>query len=356
MKNCIFKRLLLPAVMVTQVFSTTCFAHGMTEVEKQAILEGGNLSYIQIGALHMLTGYDHLLFVFGVVFLLFTIRDIIKYVSAFTIGHSITLILATVFSIRLNYYLIDAVIGLSVTYIAFANINGFRKYLDINPPNMLAMILGLGLIHGFGLSSRLQELPLSADGLLLNIISFNIGIELGQLFALLFMVLAIDVFRKTASFRQFSHITNHVLIIAGGLLFLMQMHGYAHSIQPDTSLSAAVTPVATGQPSSEQTRWDDEISIDIPARDDIEYKFHLEKGSSFEFAWETDTELEYDFHGEPDGSITSFASYKQGSGSADTGSLTAPFTGIHGWYWQNLSDSPVTVTLKAKGEYQRMDK
>ena len=172
--------LLVFSLLIFGLLTQVVYAHGMSEADKLAIIEGGNLRYMWLGATHMLSGYDHLAFVFGIIFFLSTFRDIAKYVTAFTLGHSVTLIYATFNGIQLNYFLIDAVIALSVCYIAFANIDGFRKYLNINPPNMMLMIIGLGLIHGFGLSTRLQALPLSEDQLLLNIISFNVGIELGK--------------------------------------------------------------------------------------------------------------------------------------------------------------------------------
>lgn len=209
------------------------FAHGMSDADKLAIAEGGNLRFMWLGATHMLSGYDHLLFVFGIVFFLKTFKEIVKYITAFTLGHSITLIFATFNRIQLDYLLIDAVIGLSVAYIAFANIDGFRRHLRIAPPNLLVMILLLGLIHGFGLSTRLQALPLSESDLLMNIVSFNIGVEFGQVFALSVMLLLLAGWRKTQSFQSFSHITNIGLIFAGGLLFLMQMHGYSHVHYPD---------------------------------------------------------------------------------------------------------------------------
>jgi len=209
------------------------FGHGMSEAEKQAIIDGGNLSYLWIGATHMLSGYDHLMFVFGIIFFLTRFKDIVKYITAFTVGHSVTLIYATFNGIQVNYFLIDAVIALSVCYIAFANLDGFRKYLDVRPPNLLAMIIGLGLIHGLGLSTRLQQLPLSEDQLLMNIISFNVGIELGQIAALTVMLLLLAGWRKAASFVAFSKISNYFLIIAGFYLFLLQMHGYEHTTNPD---------------------------------------------------------------------------------------------------------------------------
>lgn len=208
-------------------------AHGMSEADKQAILEGGNLRYLWLGATHMLSGYDHLLFVFGIIFFLNTFKEIVKYITAFTLGHSVTLIFATFNQIQLNYFLIDAVIGLSVAYIAFSNLDGFRKYLGIHSPNLLVMIVLLGLIHGFGLSTRLQELPLSEDDLLMNIISFNVGIELGQIAALTVMLALLAGWRKASSFGAFSKAANYGLMAGGAFLFLMQMHGYSHVSSPD---------------------------------------------------------------------------------------------------------------------------
>lgn len=219
--------------IVALLFASQAWAHGMSEAEKLSIIEGGNLRYLWIGATHMLSGYDHLLFIFGIIFFLTKFKDIVKYITAFTLGHSVTLIFATMNEIQVNYYLIDAIIALSVCYIAFANLNGFKKHLDIQPPNPLMMIIALGLIHGLGLSTRLQQLPLSEDQLLMNIISFNIGIELGQIAALSVMLLLLIGWRKAASFSAFSKISNYGLIFAGLYLFLGQMHGYSHTTNPD---------------------------------------------------------------------------------------------------------------------------
>ena len=224
-------RWLLAALAV--LVASQAFGHGMSEAEKQSIVEGGNLHYMWIGATHMLSGYDHLLFVFGIIFFLTRFKDIVTYITAFTLGHSVTLILATFNGIQVNYFLIDAVIALSVSYIAFTNLNGFKKYLDIKPPNLLVMITGLGLVHGLGLSTRLQQLPLSEDQLLVNIISFNVGIEVGQIMALSIMLLLLAGWRKAASFKPFSLVSNYGLILAGLYLFMMQMHGYSHVSSPD---------------------------------------------------------------------------------------------------------------------------
>jgi len=358
---------LVTGVIVLMLLSNLAYAHGMSEAEKLSIIEGGNLRYMWLGATHMLSGYDHLAFVFGIIFFLTTFRDIAKYVTAFTLGHSVTLIYATFNGIQLNYFAIDAIIALSVCYIAFANIDGFRKYLNINPPNMLLMIIGLGLIHGFGLSTRLQELPLSEDSLLLNIISFNVGIELGQVSALALMLMVVAVWRKSHAFKTFSLIANYGLILAGGLLFLMQMHGYEHTINAEEFTASARTSqndasnkkvtVIKNPGVFSQSAWTDTINISIPGRGDKEYKLYLAKDSTFEYAWKTNSnKLFYDFHGEPDGDTTGyFKSFKKKTASNSNGSLTAEFDGTHGWYWKNNTALPVIVTLKIKGTYKRLD-
>ncbi len=208
------------------------YAHGISDHAKQAMLEGGYLKYIWLGAEHMLTGYDHLLFLFGVLFFLKSFKDIVQFISAFTIGHCITLIGATFMGISANYYLVDAIIALTVCYKGFDNLDGFTKHLGFKKsPNLIGMVFLFGLIHGFGLSTRLQELPIGEKGttMLMNIISFNVGVELGQIVALTIMITLLAGFRSTGGFKKFSNIANSFLIFAGFYLFLMQMHGYSHS-------------------------------------------------------------------------------------------------------------------------------
>ncbi len=210
-------------------------AHGISQEDIQMMIEGGNLRYMWLGATHMLTGYDHLLFLFGVIFFLTSAKDIIKFVTIFTIGHSITLIFATFMGITANYYLIDAVIAISVIYKGFDNIGGFQNYLGVQSPNLLIMVLIFGLIHGFGLSTRLQQLPLGEQNwdMLLRIISFNIGVELGQIVALILMLILLTQWRKRASFLRLSKVANHALMFAGFMLLLMQLHGYLHFVNEE---------------------------------------------------------------------------------------------------------------------------
>ncbi len=220
-------------LLLSFVVYGTLFAHGMSEADKAKAMNASNWDFIQLGAGHMLTGYDHLLFLFGVIFFLTTFKDVVKLVTAFTIGHSITLLFATLLEIQANYYLIDAVIALTVMYKAFDNLDGFKKYLDVKSPNLMLMIFIFGLIHGFGLSTRLQMLHLNEKELVLNILSFNLGVELGQIAALTVMLLVLAGWRKAASFQKFSNATNVLLMIVGALLLLMQLHAYSHTFDEE---------------------------------------------------------------------------------------------------------------------------
>jgi hypothetical protein len=212
--------------LLFMVFTTSSYGHGISEADQQAMMDGGNWHYLWLGAMHMVSGYDHLLFLFGVVFYLSHLKDIFKFVTAFTVGHSITLIAATFLGITANYYLVDAIIALTVCYKAFDNLEGFNRWLGINPPHLLLMVLIFGLIHGFGLSTRLQELPLPEHGLIWRILSFNLGVELGQVAALAFLVLVLAGWRKAPSFKQWGTVTNGALFLAGVGLFFFQLVGF----------------------------------------------------------------------------------------------------------------------------------
>ena len=211
-------------------------AHGISEADRQHMLDGAYLRYISLGASHMLTGYDHLLFLFGVVFFLTTFKDVAKLVTVFTIGHCITLVFATYYKITWNYYLVDAMIALSVIYKGFDNNGGFQKYFQMASPNLLAAVFGFGLLHGFGLSTRLQQLPLGDDStaMLLRILSFNVGVEVGQIAALSAMLALLAIWRKRPSFARFSFAANLAIVYAGVYLLFTQLHGYQHDSHPDS--------------------------------------------------------------------------------------------------------------------------
>ncbi len=207
-------------------FSRSAEAHGISEASSQTMAHGGVLDYIWLGAEHMVTGYDHLLFLFGVIFFLTGFRDVVRFITAFTLGHCITLLGATLAGVTANAYLIDAVIALSVIYKGFENLGGFEKTLEIKPPNLLTMVFVFGLIHGFGLSTRLQELPLGDEGLVSRILAFNVGVELGQVAALALMLGFFKLWRTSSTFQRFSNIANGLLVLVGACLFLYQMNGY----------------------------------------------------------------------------------------------------------------------------------
>jgi hypothetical protein len=201
-------------------------AHGVSSADQETLSNGGLLAYILIGAKHMVTGYDHLLFLAGVIFYLSGFKDIVRFITAFTIGHSITLISATYLGIKADEHLIDAVIALSVLYKGFENLGGFDKWLKMKSPNLLAMVFIFGLIHGFGLSTRLQSFDMGSVLFLPKIICFNIGVELGQVAALIPIVILITKWKSYKSYNAFYKAANVYLVIAGIALFIYQISQY----------------------------------------------------------------------------------------------------------------------------------
>lgn len=181
--------------------------------------------FIYLGAKHMVTGYDHLLFLVGVIFFLYRPKHVVEYVTLFALGHSITLLLGVLADIRVNAYLIDAIIGLSIVYKAFENIDGFKRVFGIEP-NTRAAVFIFGLFHGLGLATKLQEFTLSSNGLVTNIISFNVGVEIGQILALSAVFIALSIWRSKQSYLQHAFVTNTVLMTGGFLLAGYQVSAY----------------------------------------------------------------------------------------------------------------------------------
>ena len=181
--------------------------------------------FVYLGAKHMVTGYDHLLFLVGVIFFLYRMRDVATYVTCFAIGHSVTLLTGVLSGIHVNPYLVDALIGVSVIYKAFDNLDGFRTLFGWQPNTKLA-VLGFGLIHGFGLATKLQDFKLSGNGLVLNMVSFNVGVELGQLVALSIILMVMIPWRRTAGFLRQADFANVALMTAGFVLMGYQLAGY----------------------------------------------------------------------------------------------------------------------------------
>ena len=202
-------------------------AHGVAEGDAQFLerIQGTHIiPYMYLGAKHMVTGYDHLLFLAGVIFFLYRLKDVALYVTLFAVGHSTTLLLGVLAGIRADAYIVDAIIGLSVVYKAFENLGGFRR-LGISIDTRAAVLL-FGLAHGFGLSTKLQDLSLSADGLVPNMIAFNVGVELGQFAALALILIAFDVWRRSGTFLRSAYVTNVLIMMAGFTLFGYQLTGY----------------------------------------------------------------------------------------------------------------------------------
>ncbi|HEX3485968.1 MAG TPA: HupE/UreJ family protein [Micropepsaceae bacterium] len=203
-------------------------AHGMAGKDADFVAHSVGpqiLPFFYLGAKHMATGYDHLLFVIGTVFFLYQLRHVAIYVTTFSIGHSITLLLGVLGGVHVNPFLVDAVIGLSVAYIAFDNLGGFKTLFGVQPHTKLA-ILVFGLVHGFGLATKVQELNPSRDGLAANMISFNVGVEAGQLLVLSVALALIVWWRKTAGFSRQAVLANGVIMAAGFALMEYQLAGY----------------------------------------------------------------------------------------------------------------------------------
>tara|TARA_Y100001970_G_scaffold144443_1_gene177383 strand:+ start:70 stop:801 length:732 start_codon:yes stop_codon:yes gene_type:complete len=207
--------------------SNFIFAHGVSESTASAMSNASILDFIYFGAEHMVTGYDHILFLIGVLFFLTSYFDILKFITAFTVAHCITLIFATYWGITANAYLVDAVIAFSVIYKGFENLDGFKKIFSTDAPNLILMVFIFGLIHGFGLSTKLQEVALVSDiNLTLSqILSFNVGVELGQIIVLIIAFPLLSILRGKI-FKKLSLILNWGLVFAGLLLLAYQLNNY----------------------------------------------------------------------------------------------------------------------------------
>jgi hypothetical protein len=207
---------------------SAALAHGVSEDDRSFIESSAGIDivpYIYLGAKHMVTGYDHLLFLVGVVFFLYRLKDVGAYVTLFAIGHSTTLLLGVLTDMRANPFLIDAIIGLSVVYKALDNLGGFRTLLGFTP-NQKAAVLIFGFFHGFGLATKLQELTIAKEGMIPNLLSFNIGVEIGQLLALGMILIAMNLWRMSDSFRRSALVANAALMAAGLVLVGYQLTAY----------------------------------------------------------------------------------------------------------------------------------
>jgi hypothetical protein len=210
------------------LFPNAALAHNVSKQDAsfvQSIHGPAIAPFVYLGAKHMVTGYDHLAFLVGVIFFLYRMKDIIQYVSLFTLGHSITLLAGVLGGIHANSYVVDAIIGFSVVYKAFDNMGGFKRIFGFEPNTRLA-VLTFGLFHGFGLATKLQELDLAPKGLVTNIVSFNVGVEIGQVCALTAVLIILSVWRTRPGFLRHAFATNTVLMAIGFVLTGYQIAGY----------------------------------------------------------------------------------------------------------------------------------
>ena len=219
---------LVVTLMTSVVASVTLAAHPM-DTQNAAFVQGVNgpapAPFMYLGAKHMVTGYDHLLFLVGVIFFLYRLRDVLLYVSLFTLGHSVTLLLGVLGGIEINAFLIDAIIGLSVCYKAFENMSGFERIFG-RRPNTKGAVFVFGLFHGMGLATKLQEFTVTENGLIANIVSFNVGVEMGQILALTAVLIIVTYWRTWPSFLRHSFLANAVLMGGGFILTVQQVFGY----------------------------------------------------------------------------------------------------------------------------------
>jgi HupE / UreJ protein len=217
----------LSLVLFIAFGATDAFAHGVAEGDQGYVQEVSGVQFMPfmyLGAKHMVTGYDHLLFLFGVIFFLYRLKDVGLYVTFFAIGHSTTMLFGVLTGISANAFIIDAIIGLSVVYKALDNLGAYRRWFGVQPNTKVATLV-FGLFHGFGLATKIQEFELSPDGLLTNLIAFNIGVEIGQLLALSAILILKGYWRKSGSFARHAFAVNVLLMGAGFLLVGYQITG-----------------------------------------------------------------------------------------------------------------------------------
>lgn len=218
-------------VLMANFWSNMALAHAVTQGDKGYIQEifGVHLiPFMYLGAKHMVTGYDHILFLFGVIFFLYRMKDIAIYVSLFALGHSLTMITGVMLNFGINAFIIDAIIGFSIVYKALDNLGAFQGWFGVQP-NTKVVTLIFGLCHGFGLASKVIEYEIAKDGLLPNLIAFNVGVELGQLLALSTIFIAMGWWRRTESFHRYAYTANVIIMVAGFVFIGMHLTGYALS-------------------------------------------------------------------------------------------------------------------------------
>ncbi|MDQ9172148.1 HupE/UreJ family protein [Oxalobacteraceae bacterium R-40] len=220
----------LPALVGAALLLNTSdvLAHGVADDDKAFIEQSSGMRlmpFIYLAAKHMVTGYDHLLFLFGVISFLYRMKDVGVYVTLFAVGHSVTPLYGVLSGTHVNPYIVDAIIGLSVMYKALDNLGAFKRIFGFQPNTKVAVLV-FGFFHGFGLATKLQEFTLSKEGLVPNILAFNVGVELGQLLALSAILIGMGFWRRSDGFRHHATSANTALMTSGFLLMGYQLTGY----------------------------------------------------------------------------------------------------------------------------------
>jgi len=220
--------LFLGAVIIFLACIPEASAHGVTDGDKGYIQESSGrmiIPFIYLGAKHMVTGYDHLLFLFGVIFFLYRLKDVSIYVTLFAVGHSITLLSGVLMDISMNAYIIDAIIGFSIVYKALDNMGAYERWFGFQPSTKIATLV-FGLFHGYGLATKILDYKMSSDGLIPNLIAFNIGVELGQIMGLAIILIMISYWRRLGGFFRHAYNANVALMVGGFIFVGYQMTGY----------------------------------------------------------------------------------------------------------------------------------
>lgn len=220
--------ILVALVAILFSLAVDASAHGVTAGDKGYIQESTGtmiIPFIYLGAKHMVTGYDHLLFLFGVIFFLYRLKDVSIYVTLFAVGHSVTLLTGVLMNFSVSAYIIDAIIGFSIVYKALDNMGAYKRWFGFQPSTKIATLV-FGLFHGFGLATKILEYKISPDGLILNLFAFNVGVEMGQLIALGLILIIMGFWRRTAGFTRHAYSAN-VALMTGGFVFVgYQLTGF----------------------------------------------------------------------------------------------------------------------------------
>jgi hypothetical protein len=192
---------------------------------------------------------------------------------------------------------------------------------------------------------------LPQHGLVINMVSFNIGVELGQVLALTVMLAGFVYWRRYSSFHASALAANALLMAAGFVLMGFQIGGYA--AEADGQVVRLADDSASPIRRHEDGLLEDAVSLTIAPGDLVEYKYRMDEGAPMLYSWQATAAVGFDFHTEPQNTESSDSiSFDSGEADKGVGSYVAPFDGMHGWYWKNTTNAAVTLTLTTNGFYR----